>query len=341
MDTGAKLIDLAKAKFDELTKAETKLFEETPIGIFIVCSGPEGKDNDPNNADQWPAIRTIRAECVEWLCTDPEASSLVTHKGVQVKGARIDGEIDLKFAKISFPLYFEKCAFPQPINLQNAEIRALNLQGTHTGQIKADRLKVDGSVFLRNGFKAEGEVRLIGATIGGQFNCSASQFINPDGIALNADSLKVDATAFFCEGFEVQGEVHFFGATIGDYFVWTDVDSPENVTLDLRSSKIGTLWDDERSWPKPGKLRLDGLVYERLFEESPQVADARKRWLHLQPKDRFLPQPYEQLANVLRKMGKDADAKKILIAKNEDRAKWGPKLSMSEKLNYGITSSAR
>jgi len=42
------------------------------------------------------------------------------------------------------------------------------------------------------------------------------------------------------------------------------------------------------------------------------------------------------LANVLRKMGKDADAKKILIAKNEDRAKWGPKLSMSEKLWYHV-----
>jgi sRNA-binding regulator protein Hfq len=534
MDTGAKLIDLAKEKFGQLTEAETKLFESAAIGEPADCSASDEKDNDPANAANWPKARTIRAKCITWLCTKPKALALVTHKGIQVRGTRIDGEIDLKFARIPFPLYFDKCAFPELINLQNAKIPALNLAGTHTGPIKADSLKVDGSVFLRNGFMAEGEVRLLIATIGGNLECSNSQFNNKDKIALNGDGLEVEGTVFLNNGFKAEGEVHLLsatiggnldcissqfinkgkralsadrlkvdgavflrdgfkaegevrllgaiirvdldcekaqfinpngyalnadgmnvdgvvfmkdgfkaqgevrlpgaiiggdldcsgnpesgikggqfinkgktalnangikvegsvylsygfeaegevrfvgaaiginlecdksqfnnpngnalnvdgltvegnvflrngfkgegevnliGATIGRYFVWTGVESPEKVTLDLRSAKIGTLWDDERSWPKPGELLLDGLVYEKLFETAPQDADTRIKWLRLQPKDPFLPQPYEQLADVLWNMGKDAEAKKILIAKNKDRVKWGLKLTLPE-----------
>jgi len=582
MDTGAKLIDLAKENFGDLSKAERELLEKVLEGEVAYCSASGEEDNDPANAADWPKDRIIRNECIEWLCTDSEASALVSHKGIQVKGARIDGEIDLMFAKILFPLCFDKCAFGQLINLQFAEIPALNLEGTHTGPIMADGLKVTGSVLLRNGFKAEGEIRLLIATIGGNLDCSGNpesgikggQFINPEGCALNADGLTVKATVFlnngfkaegevrllsatiggslFCtkgqfinkgkralsadrlkvngsvflrdgfkaegevrllsatigeslscakgqfinkgkralhgdgltvksgvvlrQGFEAQGEVRLLGAiiggnldcsgnpesgikggqfinpngytlngdgmkvdgavflrdgfkaegevrfvgatigtnlecdngqfinkgkralsadglkvsgnvflrngfktegevrlpgatiggnlnckkgqfinkgkralnanslivegtvslsngfkaqgkvdlvgaTIGECFTWTGVDSPEKVPLDLRSARIGTLWDDERSWPQPGKLLLDGLVYKRLNGKAPQGTETRIEWLRLQPKDRFLPQPYEQLADVLRKNGRDADAKKILIAKNEDKSR--------------------
>lgn len=136
MDTGAKLIDLAKAKFGDLTEAETKLFEETPIGKFADCSASDEKENDPANAANWPKARTIRAECIEWLCTNSEASKRVTHKGLWVEGARIDGEIDLQFAKISFPLYFGRCRFSDVICIDYAKIPALSLADTHNETYK-------------------------------------------------------------------------------------------------------------------------------------------------------------------------------------------------------------
>ena len=67
----------------------------------------------------------------------------------------------------------------------------LNLTGSWTGAIGADGLKVKGSLFLRNGFHAEGEVRLLGATIGGNLDARGGTFKNPNGNALNADGIKV------------------------------------------------------------------------------------------------------------------------------------------------------
>lgn len=69
-----------------------------------------------------------------------------------------------------------------------------------------------------------------------------------------------------------------------------------------------------------GKLFLNGFVYDGIGTKSPTDARSRISWLHLQPTDRFLPQPYEQLAEVLRKTGHEDDAKDVLIAKNRDRA---------------------
>lgn len=43
-------------------------------------------------------------------------------------------------------------------------------------------------------------------------------------------------------------------------------------------------------------------------------------WLHRQPADLFLSQPYEQLATVLRERGLKEDAKKVMIARNKDYA---------------------
>jgi predicted acyltransferase (DUF342 family) len=213
-DNASKLLDLAKERFGDLTKAEQALFVTSAIGKVADLRGPTKKDNDPNNADKWPESRSIRAECIEWLCTDLKAVDLVNDKGITIKGVRIDGELDLMFAKINFPLYFENSAFPQVICLLYAEIPALSLITTHTSRIVADGLKVKGSVFLRNGFKAEGEVRLVAATIGGHFGCNNSQFINREGYAIRAGQLNVGGNVRFSGGFRAEGEVQLVNARI-------------------------------------------------------------------------------------------------------------------------------
>jgi sRNA-binding regulator protein Hfq len=437
-----ELIDLAGEKFGDLTDAERKMFEAAASGEIADCCGPTKEDNDPANAVNWPKARTIRAKCIEWLCTDSEASSLVTHKGVQVEGARIEGELNLRFAVMNFPLVFLKCAFEKEINLQYAQIQALHLGGTHTGPINADGLEVKSFAYLRNGFKAEGEVRFLNATIGGNLECDNSEFNNPRESALLMDSLNVKGSVFLREGFKAKGKVRLLGANIGgnldcikgefvnpsghalwadglnvkgsvilrddfkakgtvrltgatiggnldcssdpdketkggelinpdgralsadglnvkgsvflrygfradgkislenaiinNMFVYTGVESPEKAVLSLRSAKIGVLWDEKKSWPKKGNLYLHGLVYDNLDDWAPKDAKSRIEWLRLNGGEEFSPQPYEQLASVLRNMGQDADAKKILIAKNKDRARWGPKLTWSEWFWYRV-----
>jgi len=141
------------------------------------------------------------------------------------------------------------CKFTVAINFRRAQIAALNMQGTHIGALFADGLKLNGNVFLWKGFRT-------------------------------------------------QGTVSFLGATIDKYFCITHVRSPEQMTLDLSSAKIGTIYDDKESWPYLGRLFLHGLEYAEFFHESPRDSKSRIEWLRRQKN--FRPQPYEQLAEVLR-----------------------------------------
>ncbi len=468
------LIALARAEFGTLTEGEKKLFKAAAEGKMADYSSGDKEFDDPANADNWGPKRTLQADRITWLCTDPNASKLVTHRGVQVKGARIDGALDLRFATILFPLYFETSSFQQTLGLENATMRTLALPGTHTRAIHADGARFKGDVLLRGQFSAEGEIRLLAASISGILDCSAAHFTNDKpyalnangmnvkgavflrnafvgkgglsllnatvgrsldcegaefssergtalladaakvggdvrlshkfnahgevrllgatiegdlvcldgrfsndtGRALNADGLHVDGNVFLGTGFSADGAVHLLGVTIGgdlDCFkghfsnetgcalnaarskvegdvcvcdgfkaagtvdlsgaevrgtlIWTRVDSPEHTHLDLRSAKIGRLWDDPNTWPSPGKLLLHGLTYDQLYDKAPADAETRLKWLRRQPKERFYPQPYEQLAEVLSKSGHQEEAKQILIGKAKDHAKFlsGPR----------------
>ena len=199
--------------------------------------------------------------------------------------------------------------------------------------LNAAGLNVKGYVYLREDFKAKGEVNLLGATIGGDLDCEKGMFINPTGYALLAANSNIKGCVYLRKGFQVKGAVSLVGATIGGYFIWTDVNSPEDVTLDLRSAKVGTLWDAPNSWPENDYLFLNNFEYKEIYDEAPRTAKERKDWLRRQKG--FWPQPYEQLAAVFRKSGRDAEAKKILIAKNKDKARL-TKLTWSEWLWYRL-----
>src|SRR5262249_92652 len=70
-----------------------------------------------------------------------------------------------------------------------------------------------------------------------------------------------------------------------------------------------------KSWPAPGKLRVEGVRYRGFDPQSPSSAASRLRWLGLEPK--FQRQPYVQLAQVLRINGDDAGARRVLARADE------------------------
>ena len=238
--------------------------------------------------------------------------------GVFLGGSfRAEGEVNLSGARIG-----------ESLECSNGQF--INPKGT---AFSAGRIRVEGDVYMRHGFKAEGEVHLLGARINGTLECINGQFISPKGYAFNAQTLEIEGNVFFSYGFKAEGRVNLLGAKIGGIFIWTGIFSPEEVTLDLRSARIGTLFDDKRSWPQSGNLFLNGLVYDKFDDRAPIDANSRINWLGRQPKRNFLPQPFEQLAAILRKDGHDEDAKKILITKSKDKAKFS-KLTFWEKFWY-------
>ena len=74
----------------------------------------------------------------------------------------------------------------------------------------ADSLQVGQPMFLRGRFTAtgsgeQGAVRLIGAHIGGSFDCDGASLGNDSGPALIADGLQVDQAMFLSSGFTATG----------------------------------------------------------------------------------------------------------------------------------------
>ena len=349
-EANPSLLELAVRKFGDLTQAEQIMFEKAEEGDLAKCAF--NGDTNPAEADAWDDARAIHADRIAWLCTDPIATPRVTHKGIQVRAARIEGELDLQFARIPFPLAFVGCAFTGPIDLQHAEVRSLHLDGLHAKSICAHGVKVEGGVNLRNGFLADGEVGLIGASIGGNLECDnatfsnsggyclnangakvrrsvflregfsahgevclvrasiggnlecdRARFNNPDDACLNAEGVKVEGTVFLCDGFEAHGCVSLAVAEVRQYLHWREVKSPNKATLDLRSAKIGALWDDEESWPAQDNLYLQGLEYGEIAHHAPSDAKSRIKWLRLQREEEFPTAAIRVIARELREKG--------------------------------------
>jgi hypothetical protein len=69
------------------------------------------------------------------------------------------------------------------------------------------------------GFTADGGVHLLGATIGGQLDCSGATLTNKNGYALAMDRAEVKGSVFLTDGFTADGGVSLPGATIGGQLV--------------------------------------------------------------------------------------------------------------------------
>ena len=216
---------------------------------------------------------------------------------------------------------------------------------------------IKGGVNLNNGFEADGGITLNGARIGANLSCVSGHYFNPGNVAIDAIGTEI-AGYFFLMSAEsagvsfqgggpakVNGSVRFRGTRTSGVIVWqaifsgsattphgfiapemsatvlfwwVDVTLDSGAQLDLTGASIGYLADQERSWPAPGNLVIDGLTYSGFQSgQGPADADTRLKWLALQPG--YHPQPYRQLAKVLREAGDEKGAVKVLIAEGDGR----------------------
>ena len=120
------LLKLARKKFAPLSPAEERLFRAAQEGRAASALAGNKKEDDPANAANWNADRVVRGECIAWLCTEPQASVLVTYRGLELHGMRVDADLDLNNAEIKFPLTAWKCAFSGNVFLRDAAWGALS-----------------------------------------------------------------------------------------------------------------------------------------------------------------------------------------------------------------------
>ena len=159
------LPQLAASRFVKLSLAEEKLVNAAANGTAADCSKLSRED------------RIIRGDLLSWLCTNPQASVQLTDRGVSVLGAEIAGKVDLEWAKISFPIVASQCAFKDPVILSHSDIAFLSFIGSSVTDLKADASYFEGSIYLTDGFEADGKVNFYGATIkwGTRFSAASSR----------------------------------------------------------------------------------------------------------------------------------------------------------------------
>jgi hypothetical protein len=133
---------------------------------------------------------------------------------VRLAGAGISGPLDLGYATLVCPLSVHRCAVPSSITLVGADAPAVHVTSCALNSLDATQLRTRGDFSLA-GSAAVGEVRLLGAHIGGQLDFRGVTLGGHSGPALIADGLQVDRHMFCRDGFDATGEVRLLGAHIG------------------------------------------------------------------------------------------------------------------------------
>ncbi|PTM39618.1 hypothetical protein [Bosea sp. 124] len=255
-----------------------------------------------------------------------EAERLEARGGVYLRGAQVQGEINIAQSRLGGNLECDGATIRVPsghaidagaIELRNLLVRGATLRGGISvagARISADldcagaviegaeSLAIDatetengGSVVLRKA-RLDGETRLVAAVIGGDLDVSGATLTHRGAMALDLSRAQIKG-AFF-----LRGEASVSG------------------TLSMTGASIGTIHDEAACWPAPGDLLLNRCRYGA-FIAAPVDAASRLDWLSRQSPSRwgedFWPQPYEQLAAVFREMGHHEDARSVLIVKEK------------------------
>ena len=243
------------------------------------------------------------------------------------KGFTVLGEVNLAGAQIGGDLCLQGAC------VTNKGGSALTAGGITTGR----------SVGCSDRFGGQGGIRLGGAHIKGDVLLQGASLTNGCGPALSADCITVDRS-MKCTEVSTEGEISLVRARITGVLTFEDAElsntrgpainleqaraghlvlSPLRkapAEVDLSYAHFGVLVDDPASGPR--KRRLLGLVYDALGEKPPVAVDSRLDWLGRQldgNPQHYSPQPYEQLASVYRRVGRDEDARKVEVENQRHR----------------------
>ncbi|MEM9010350.1 MAG: hypothetical protein AAGE18_03930 [Pseudomonadota bacterium] len=199
-----------------LTPAEKKLLAELDTGEVCVI----GAGVPPESAGEEVEIRAalIRILLLDTCETIRTHHGRLHETGVMIHGARIPDPLDLQGCATDRDMILVNCKITARPNLFSARLAGLYLDGSTLPGLDADRLKTTTNLHLLRGTEVTGEVRLRGAMIGGDLDCTGATLRHGEGsetsYALNADELKTTGPVFLNDA-KVTGEVRLLGATIG------------------------------------------------------------------------------------------------------------------------------
>lgn len=246
-------------KFAPLSALENELLRALPEGRFASVERQPGQ----------PGARVVRADFLRAFLLERETD--IDPRGLRLKRALIEGQLDLSFAQLNRPLMFEQCVWWNVVNVRFACLPSLWLAQCRLRKgLLADGLRVGGSVFL-NRARVWGEIRLLGVAISGNLECEGARFFNRGGTALNANNIKI-AGSMFLRGAAIDGEINLLGAEIGASLECDEarLNNPTGVVLYLDRMKVAGDVFLRGNISIQGEVVLDGTSVDGLFDFRPE-----------------------------------------------------------------------
>ncbi|TDC66818.1 hypothetical protein E1200_16195 [Actinomadura sp. GC306] len=197
-----------------LTEAEQRLWTAFPRGEWVDLRTGDPEKDDVAAAADWGGDRVIRAEVIAALLLGAVPPDTGRRPGVRLRGARIEGRLDLIGADVGYALVCEHCHFDAPVRLVEATARTARLVHSSLHSLNAARLGMHGILNLYRSTVRAG-IRLDRARVNGEISLRGAR-IGPGerGVAVAADGLVVDGQLEADEGFRADGPVLLRGGRV-------------------------------------------------------------------------------------------------------------------------------
>ncbi len=216
-----------------------------------------------------------------------------------MRGARFACTLNMDSVQVGSGLFMDEKAEFANVDLRSAKIGGLlSMRGARfAGTLNMDSVQVGSGLFMDEKAEFAEEIYLVSAEIRGDLDMSDSRFRSLD-----------------LTGTRIHREFRL-GSEMQPAATWQ-----EGSKLILRNTEVGTLQGSPNAWPDKLELELDGFTYVRLggfaSDGANDMATREISWFEkwLEKDKSYSPQPYEQLASVLRKEGHMGLADNVLYA---------------------------
>ena len=252
-------------------RLRTSFYSGAPLDL--TPTGPQpGLDGGTADVTR-PAIRA-------WVIRDLLLSKIPVAPGqirqLNVIGAAVQGELDLRFAKADCPLRLEQCVFDSPVTLYEAHLRSVSLRGCTVPGIDARHVRVTGDLNL-DGVHLTGCLRLGGAHLRDDLHLADAMVEPPltgtadgsddtvggdnDNVLLDLDNIEIKGK-IEAPGLTVRGTVSTKAATVAG--PWRMARA--RILAKVPSSSTG----DPVAWNGEG-MKIEGTLDASRLQASGQV----------------------------------------------------------------------
>ncbi len=231
-------------EINDLTPAERRVWDAFPQGEGVDFR--EDRGEEATGGASWGPDRTVRAEVLAFLLLRGAAPLDGQVPGLNVRGARITGKLNLKYADIEHAIRLRACWFERKPVLYGARLRIVSLSDSALPGLTASTVSVDIALKL-SCCRITGPVRLAGARIaGGLFlqkavigTAGPAEVGQEAALQFNHADIGTDVIAM---ELTVHGQTRINGATVGGQINLNNARllAPGAIALHAETLTVGT-----------------------------------------------------------------------------------------------------